>query len=173
MFDAQRVPQWMASQLPVALATRMIAKQQQQSLASKSSTTGVVSGKQAKVNKSLQLIGWPTQSGRRVAATPKPAQQQSSPSTQQPSSQQQLKQQPTKKHQQQNGNVIALGSVAAKNASPDDAFFSGAWLFDAQSVPQWLASQLPVATAIKQSQNKKQNNSNGLRRPQSPGSRRT
>ncbi|KAI9217001.1 hypothetical protein BC828DRAFT_392255 [Blastocladiella britannica] len=110
MFDTQRVPQWMSSQLPTA---------------------------------------------KRTLCSPKPAVvQPSSQSQSQSQSQQQMKQQQMKQpiqqpiqqqKKQQNGTVIALGSVTAKNASPDDAFFSGAWLFDAHSAPQWLTSQLPVA----------------------------
>ncbi|KAI9217367.1 hypothetical protein BC828DRAFT_440893 [Blastocladiella britannica] len=132
MFDAQRVPQWLASQLPTA---------------------------------------------KRTLCSPKPGQQSSSLSSQSqqqasPAKQQQMQQQ-KKQQQQQKGTVIARGSVTAKNASPDDAFFSGAWLFDAQSAPQWLASQLPAASPAKQNQKQIQNNNNGQkRRPQSPGSRR-
>ncbi|ORZ32651.1 hypothetical protein BCR44DRAFT_1515238 [Catenaria anguillulae PL171] len=48
------------------------------------------------------------------------------------------------------GQVIKCGSVKAANAHPDDAFFSGAWLFDESVLPQWLAAQLPTKRQVKQ-----------------------
>ncbi|KNE71130.1 hypothetical protein AMAG_15799 [Allomyces macrogynus ATCC 38327] len=70
-----------------------------------------------------------------AAARPQPAQQQPA---------------------QFSGPPMPVGAQRAGNAHPDDAFTSGAWLFDASVAPAWLAAQLAARPARQQAQPQKQ-----------------
>ncbi|KAI9216157.1 hypothetical protein BC828DRAFT_409745, partial [Blastocladiella britannica] len=78
-----------------------------------------------------------------AAQTQSKGQSQSAPMKQQ--KQPQRSALPLVKQQQNNNKNAQVYRPSPVQEHPDDAFLSGAWMFDAQRVPQWLASQLPTA----------------------------
>ena len=63
-------------------------------------------------------------------------------------------------------HIYTLAETKCQHAQVDDAFESGAWLFDAAQAPQWLSAQLPKAKTAATVPNKP------MARPASPTQRR-
>ena len=51
----------------------------------------------------------------------------------------------TSKQAKATPHIYTLAEAKCKHANVDDAFESGAWLFDPAQTPQWLSAQLPKA----------------------------